>query len=123
MLKRFSSLRRRPATSGPSGDFAKYNPIPPPVPSNYPSHLPVGGSAARQAAAAANDARQVQLRREQEQTRKFLESGLPPADLEEVINDSESGVGMMCSSPISRTDSTQENKMGELKTYFPSLSG
>lgn len=112
MLKRFSSLRRRPAASGPSGEFAKFNPVPPPIPSNYPSLAP--GSAARQAAAAANDARQTQLRREQEQTRKFLESGMPDVNAEEVINDSESGVGMMCSSPITRSDSVlQEKKMGK----------
>ncbi|KAL1600719.1 hypothetical protein SLS60_007107 [Paraconiothyrium brasiliense] len=113
MLKRFSSLRRRPAASGPSGDFAKYNPIPPPIPSNYPSLLP--GSAARQAAAAANDARLSQMRREQEQTRKFLENGVSQTNIEEVDNDSESGVGMMCSSPIVRADSVlQEKKMGKL---------
>lgn len=113
MLKRFSSLRRRPAASGPSGEFAKYNPVPPPIPSGYPSLLP--GSAARQAAAAANDARLSQMRREQEQTRKFLESGLPHSSVEEVDNDSESGVGMMCSSPIVRADSVlQEKKMGKL---------
>lgn len=121
MLKRFSSLRRRPAASGPSGDFAKFNPVPPPIPSNYPSQAP--GSAARRAAAAANDARQLQLRCEQEQTRRFLESGLPPVNIEEEINDSESGVGMMCSSPITRMDSSQEKKMGKfdspLNCIFP----
>ena len=111
MLKRFSSLRRRPAASGPSGEFAKYNPVPPPIPSGYPS-LP--GSAARQAAAAANDARLSQLRKEQEQTRKFLESGLPQNNLEDVGNDSESGVGMSCSLPVARADSVlQEKKLGK----------
>lgn len=117
MLKRFSSLRRRPAASGPSGEFAKYNPVPPPIPSGYPSLAP--GSAARQAAAAANDARMSQLRKEQEQTRKFLESGTQPSNnFEHVINDSESGVGMSCSLPIARADSVlQEKKMG--KWVFP----
>ncbi|KAL5374623.1 hypothetical protein DPSP01_011804 [Paraphaeosphaeria sporulosa] len=110
MLKRFSSLRRRPAASGPSGEFAKYNPVPPPIPSNYPLLVP--GSAARQAAAAANDARLSQLRREQEQTRKFLENGMSQSSIEEIDNDNESGVGMMCSSPIVRADSVlQEKKM------------
>ncbi|KAJ4304810.1 hypothetical protein N0V90_000338 [Kalmusia sp. IMI 367209] len=118
MLKRFSSLRRRPAASGPSGEFAKYNPVPPPIPSNYPSMAP--GTAARQAAAAANDARQSQLRREQEQTRKFLESGMPDVHIEDVINDSESGVGMMCSSPIARADSVlQEKKMVDPLQVLP----
>ena len=113
MLKRFSSLRRRPAASGPSGEFAKYNPVPPPIPSGYPSLMP--GSAARQAAAAANDARLSQLRKEQEQTRKFLESGSHPSNsFEHVINDSESGVGMSCSLPLTRSDSVlQEKKMGK----------
>lgn len=119
MLKRFSSLRRRPAASGPSGEFAKYNPVPPPIPSGYPSLVP--GSAARQAAAAANDARLSQLRREQEQTRKFLESGLPQTNgIEEVINDSESGVGMICSMPITRSDSVlQEKKMVDPLQVLP----
>lgn len=115
MLKRFSSLRRRPAASGPSGEFAKYNPVPPPIPSNYPLLVP--GSAARQAAAAANDARLSQTRREQEQTRKFLENGMSQSSIEKIDNDNESGVGMMCSSPIVRADSVlQEKKMGKLLT-------
>ena len=122
MLKRFSSLRRRPAASGPSGDFAKYNPVPPPIPSNYPLLVP--GSAARQAAAAANDARLSQMRREQEQTRKFLENGLSQSSIEEIDNDNESGVGMMCSSPIVRADSVlQEKKMGKSFARGVSHSG
>jgi F-box and WD-40 domain protein 1/11 len=114
MLQRFSSIRRRPAASGPSGEFAKYNPVPPPIPSNYPSQAP--GTAARQAAAAANDARRTQDKRDleqTEQTRRFLEGGLPLDNVEEVIKDSESGVGMMCSSPINHTDGVQEKKMGK----------
>ncbi|KAF2635744.1 WD40 repeat-like protein [Massarina eburnea CBS 473.64] len=117
MLNRLSSLRRRPAASGPSGEYAKWNPVPPPIPSNYPVHAP--GSAARQAAAAANDARQSQLRREQEQTRRFLEGGVPPANMEEVIKDSESGVGMMCSSPINRSDGALEKKMVDPLAVLP----
>jgi F-box and WD-40 domain protein 1/11 len=113
MLQRFS--RRRPAASGPSGEFAKYNPVPPPIPSNYPSQAP--GTAARQAAAAANDARRIQDKRDQEQTRRFLEGGVTRIDMEEVIKDSESGVGMMCSSPINHADGVQEKKMG--KSFYP----
>ncbi|PVI02878.1 F-box/WD repeat-containing protein-like protein lin-23 [Periconia macrospinosa] len=117
MLRRFSSLRRRPAASGPSGDFAKYNPVPPPIPSNYPVQAP--GTAARQAAAAANDARQTQLRREQEQTRRFLEGDVMQNNMEEVIKDSESGVGMMCSSPINRNDGVTEKKMVDPLDILP----
>ncbi|KAF1948978.1 WD40 repeat-like protein [Byssothecium circinans] len=117
MLHRLHSLRRRPAASGPSGEYAKWNPVPPPIPSNYPVQAP--GTAARQAAAAANDARQVQLRREQEQTRRFLEGGVPPANMEEVIKDSESGVGMMCSSPINRGDGATEKKMLDPASALP----
>jgi F-box and WD-40 domain protein 1/11 len=114
MLQRISSIRRRPAVSGPASEYAKYNPAPPPIPSAYPVQAP--GTAARQAAAAANDARRMQDRRDQEQTeqtRRFLEGGIPLANVEEVIKDSESGVGMMCSSPINHTDGVQEKKMGK----------
>lgn len=115
MLRRFSSLRRRPAASGPAGEFAKYNPVPPPIPSNYPSQVQVQapGTAARQAAAAANDARLKKEQEQEAQTRRFLEGCLPPSVKMDVIKDSESGVGMSCSSPITRTDSVQEKKMGE----------
>jgi F-box and WD-40 domain protein 1/11 len=107
VFRRFSNLRRRPAASGPSGDYAKYNPFPPPIPSNYPVHAP-GGSAARQSAAAANE-----VRREQEHTRRFLEDGATrPGMVEEVIKDSESGVGMTCSSPVHGVDGVTEKKMG-----------
>lgn len=34
-------------------------------------------------------------------------------NMEEVIKDSESGVGMMCSSPINRNDGATEKKMGK----------
>ncbi|KAF2686099.1 F-box/WD repeat-containing protein lin-23 [Lentithecium fluviatile CBS 122367] len=119
MLQRFSSIRRRPAASGPSGEFAKYNPVPPPIPSNYPLVAP--GTAARQAAAAANDARRIQDKRDQEteQTRRFLESGVTRINMEEVIKDSESGVGMMCSSPINQADVVQEKKMVDPLEVLP----
>jgi F-box and WD-40 domain protein 1/11 len=106
--QRFGSIRhRRPAASGPSGDFARYNPVPAPIPSNYPPP----GHAARQAAAAANNDRMTQQRKDQEQTQQFL-AGHLTSPRDEVIKDSESGVGMTCSSPITRTDSVQEKKMG-----------
>jgi F-box and WD-40 domain protein 1/11 len=113
--QRFGSIRhRRPAASGPSGDFARYNPVPAPIPSNYPpilSNCPPPGHAARQAAAAANSDRITQQRRDQEQTQQFL-AGHLVSTRDEVIKDSESGVGMTCSSPITRTDSVQEKKLG-----------
>jgi hypothetical protein len=68
----------------------------------------------------------MQDRRDQEQseqTRRFLEGGIPLANVEEVIKDSESGVGMMCSSPINHTDGVQEKKMGKLSRQGRSLPG
>ncbi|KAF2175666.1 WD40 repeat-like protein [Zopfia rhizophila CBS 207.26] len=107
-LKRLGSIRhRRPATSGPSGDTARFNPAPAPIPTNYPTLPP--GSAAR-AAAAANNERLSLQKREQEQTARFLASGMPSVHMEDVTKDSESGVGMICSSPIERTDSVQQEK-------------
>ncbi|KAF2875632.1 F-box/WD repeat-containing protein-like protein lin-23 [Massariosphaeria phaeospora] len=124
----FGSTRRRQATSGPSGEAARassmiYNSEFPPLPPFQGAPAP--GTAARQAAAAANDARQHQIRREQEQTEQFLQGLLPPhvhdrLDMEEVIKDSESGIGMNClSSPLSRTDSVQEKKMVDPLRILP----
>ena len=55
-LKRFSSMRRRPATSLPSGEASK-------IPQHHTSLLTaqlMGGASARQAAAAANESRREQ---------------------------------------------------------------
>lgn len=113
-FKRFGSIRhRRPATSGPSGDYARYNPSPVPVPNNYPIPIPMPGQAARAAAAAANNERLIQ-RRQEEQTSAFLSGSLQSGHaIDEVIKDSESGVGMSCSSPI-----TQEKKLGMFATIL-----
>jgi F-box and WD-40 domain protein 1/11 len=119
-FKRFGSTRhRRPATSGPSGEYARYNPVPPPIPTNYPTPPP--GQAARAAAAAANNERLLQKREveEQQQTRAFLTGTLLcNPDMDDVIKDSESGVGMQCSSPIVRADSVQEKKFDPIQ-YLP----
>ncbi|KAF2020425.1 WD40 repeat-like protein [Aaosphaeria arxii CBS 175.79] len=115
-FRRLGSFRqsRRPATSGPSGEYPRYNPAPAPVPANYPGSCP--GQAARAAAAAANNERLTVQKREQEHTRAFLQGALKPSHLsDEVIKDSESGVGMSCSCPITRTDSVQEKKLGRHK--------
>lgn len=104
-LKRFSSMRRRPATSLPSGEASK-------IPQHHTSLLTaqlMGGASARQAAAAANESR-----REQENTHRFL-NGLDRSDKPQFcdvdFNDNESGVDMTCSSPIVRTDSASDKKM------------
>lgn len=104
-----ASISRRPAASGPSGDTAKFNPGPPPIPANYPPILP--GSAARAAAAAAN-----KEKREAEQTARFLANGASNVHMEDVTNDNESGVGMTCSPPIDSL-SMPEKRIG--KTYGP----
>lgn len=105
-LRRFGSMRRRQAASGPSGDAQK-TPLFAPIPI-YPHLAP--GTAARQAAAAANQDRQNQLR-EQEHTRCFL-NGLLPSLPRDDIKDNESGVDMTYSSPVVRADSVLEKKMG-----------
>ncbi|KAL1595426.1 hypothetical protein SLS59_008358 [Nothophoma quercina] len=109
-LKRFSSMRRRPATSLPAGEPSK-------TPQHHTSLLTaqlMGGQSARQSAAAANQDRLNQLRREQENTRRFL-NGLDTSDKPQFqdvdFNDNESGVDMTCSSPIVRTDSAADKKM------------
>jgi F-box and WD-40 domain protein 1/11 len=112
-LKRFSSMRRRPATSLPSGEASK-------IPQHHTSLLTaqlMGGASARQAAAAANESR-----REQENTHRFL-NGLDRSDKPQFcdvdFNDNESGVDMTCSSPIVRTDSASDKKMS--KSYHDTL--
>ncbi|CAE7013764.1 hypothetical protein CFE70_002420 [Pyrenophora teres f. teres 0-1] len=103
-FKRLSSMRRRPTASGSSTDLK--NVFTPPV---YPPVLP--GSAARQAAAAANQDRQNQLRREQEHTQRFLNGLITTSMRDDDIKDNESGVDMTCASPIVRADSVTEKKM------------
>lgn len=117
-FKRFGSIRhRRPATSGPSGEYAKYNPIPAPIPANYPAPQP--GSAARAAAAAANNERLTLQRRQEEQTSAFLSGSLQvELSVDDVIKDSESGVDMSCASPLTRTDSVQQKKLDPIQ-YLP----
>jgi F-box and WD-40 domain protein 1/11 len=112
-FKRFSSMhRRRPTTAGPSdnvaqGSFATVYP-------HYPSQT-VPGAAARQAAAAANQDRQNQLRRDQESqdhTHRFLNGLIPSTTLrDDDLKDNESGVDMTCASDIVRADSVTEKKM------------
>lgn len=123
-LRRFSSMRRRPASSLPSGESSK-------IPSQHSALLTaqlMGGASARQAAAAANETRQHQLQREQENdhTRRFL-NGLISSDKPQFcdvdFNDNESGVDMTCSSPIVRTDSAADKKMSKTGPFHPPLHG
>lgn len=109
-FKRLSSMRRRPTAPGPSTDITKAL-FAPPV--SYPSQS-VPGAAARQAAAAANQDRQNQLRREQEHTHRFLNGLITTSMRDDDIKDNESGVDMTCASPIVRADSVTEKKMSEL---------
>ncbi|KAI4960420.1 hypothetical protein J4E86_002042 [Alternaria arbusti] len=106
-FKRLSSMRRRPTASGPSTDITKtlFTPA-----VSYPSQS-VPGAAARQAAAAANQDRQNQLRREQEHTHRFLNGLITTSMRDDDIKDNESGVDMTCASPIVRADSVTEKKM------------
>ena len=114
-LRRLGSTRlRRPATSGPSGEYARYNPVPPPVPTNYPMAQP--GQAARAAAAANNERLQVLKReaQEQQETSAFLNGHMAyDYDMEDILKDSESGVGMQCSSPIQEEEAVPEKKLGK----------
>lgn len=105
-------MRRRQNTHGPSGDISQVNFFTPVA--TY-SAQPTPGAAARQAAAAANQDRQNQLRREQEHqdhTHRFL-NGLIPTSIhrDHDIKDNESGVDMTCASDIVRADSVAEKKM------------
>ena len=110
-FKRLSSMRRRPTASGPSTDVTKALFSSPPI--SYPSQS-VPGAAARQAAAAANQDRQNQIRREQEHTHRFLNGLITTSMRDDDIKDNESGVDMTCASPIVRADSVTEKKMSEL---------
>jgi F-box and WD-40 domain protein 1/11 len=107
-FKRFSSMRRRPTTSGNPGDA---------FPNTWAPSIaqPLPGAAARQAAAAANQDRQNQLRREQEHqdhTHRFLNGLLPSSTLRpDDLKDNESGVDMTCASDIVRADSVADKKM------------
>jgi F-box and WD-40 domain protein 1/11 len=118
-LRRFGSIRhRRPAASGPSGETARFNPAPAPIPAGYPT-LPPAGSAARAAAAAANNERLNLQRREAELTARFLASGsLPNSHMEDVIKDSESGVGMTCSAPVEQPQEIREKRLDPVQ-YLP----
>ncbi|KAL1797534.1 hypothetical protein ACET3X_004140 [Alternaria dauci] len=107
-FKRLSSMRRRPTASGSSTDATKALFSSPPI--SYPSQS-VPGAAARQAAAAANQDRQNQIRREQEHTHRFLNGLITTSMRDDDIKDNESGVDMTCASPIVRADSVTEKKM------------
>lgn len=119
-LKRFSSMRRKTAHPLPSGESSR-------TPQHHTSLLSaqlMGGASARQAAAAANESRLSQLRREQEHTHRFLNGDiyLDKPQLNDVdFNDNESGVDMTCSSPIVRTDSATDKKMSKFFTQSPHL--
>jgi len=84
MMRRFSSIRhRRPATSGPSGDTARFNTVPSQIPANYANPLSIPadssrGLAARAAAAAQNERLSLtkQARLEAELTARFLSDGV-----------------------------------------------
>jgi F-box and WD-40 domain protein 1/11 len=108
-FKRLSSMRRRPTASAPSGDVTK---SPFATPAIYPTQT-VPGAAARQAAAAANQDRQNQIRREQEHTHRFLNGLITTSMRDGDIKDDESGVDMTCASPIVRADSVAEKKMSK----------
>lgn len=122
MMRRFSSIRhRRPATSGPSGDTARFNPVPPQIPANYvnPLSIPADssrGSAARAAAAAQNERLSLtkQAKREAEMTARFLSDGANSVCPDIVTKDSESGIGMTYSSPVEGTNNVLEKKLGML---------
>ncbi|KAJ4374417.1 hypothetical protein N0V86_007282 [Didymella sp. IMI 355093] len=105
-IKRFSSMRRKPAASTSSGESSR-------TPQHHTSLLTaqlMGGASARQSAAAANESRLNHLR-EQEHTYRFIH-GLNPSSKGDVdFNDNESGVDMTCSSPIVRMDSASDKKM------------
>lgn len=103
-FKPFGSIRRR---QGPSNEG--YQTFYPP-PGAYPSQT-VPGAAARQAAAAANQDRQNQLRREQEHTTRFLNGLIPASMRDDDLKDNESGVDMTCASPIVSEDSDADKKM------------
>jgi F-box and WD-40 domain protein 1/11 len=122
MMRRFSSIRhRRPATSGPSGNTARFNTVPPQIPANCASPLSTPadsyrGSAARAAAAAQNERLSLtkQAKREAEMTARFLSDGANSVCPDIVTKDSESGIGMTYSSPVEGTNNVLEKKLGML---------
>jgi len=115
-LRRLGSLRHRPSISGTSRDLVKPSFA---APAPYPSPT-VPGAAARQAAAAANQDRQNQLRREQEHTMSFLNGLIPTMRGGADIKDNESGVDMTCASPIVRADSvTEKTKLKKMSECGP----
>ena len=116
-LKRLSSIRRRPTPISPAADVLKSTPFAPTF-TCPPQSAP--GAAARQAAAAANQDRQNQLRREQEDTQRFLNGLIPAAIRDDDIKDNESGVGMICASPIVYSENLADKKMSMLD--FPLLT-
>ncbi|KAF2744796.1 WD40 repeat-like protein [Sporormia fimetaria CBS 119925] len=117
-----SALEDTPTLDGPSGEYARYNPSPAPIPAQYPQYhpletvaLPPPGHAARAAAAAANYER---LHRQQHQGEvspssfwSYLDSiasyGSP---MDEVLKDNESGVGMSCTELVEEEDEELEKK-------------
>ncbi|OCK95962.1 WD40 repeat-like protein [Cenococcum geophilum 1.58] len=126
MMRRLSSIRhRRSATSGPSGDTARFNPVPPQIPANYANPLSIPadssrGSAARAAAAAQNERLSLtkQAKREAEMTARFLSDGANSVCPDIVTKDSESGIGMTYSSPVEGTNNALEKKLDPIE-YLP----
>jgi F-box and WD-40 domain protein 1/11 len=120
LFKRFNSMRRRATAAGPSGDMSQTQLF---APTTYPSQQ-VPGAAARQAAAAANQDRLNQLRREEHDTHRFL-TGLVPTALQrdDDIKDDESGVDMTCASDIVRADSVTEKKMCRSRLVYSVVEG
>lgn len=110
-LKRLSTIRRRNNTSSHPGDASKPAYFAPTF-TCAPQQAP--GAAARQAAAAANQDRQNQLRREQEDTQRFLNGLIPAAIRDDDIKDNESGVGMICASPIVYSENLADKKKSML---------
>lgn len=105
--KRFPSVRRRPTTSGTAPDFSGYATLVNPLPQQ-----PVPGAAARLAAAAANQDRREQNRKEQDHAYRFINGLIPTLSRQdEDIKDNESGVDMTCSSLPVRADSVTDKKM------------
>jgi hypothetical protein len=90
-LRRLSSVRRRrPTTVSPPGDTTMANSSAP-----VSTYADTPGAAARQAAAAANQDRQNQLRREQEHTHRFLNNLIPASPQpDDKVTDDESDVDM-----------------------------
>lgn len=107
-FKRLSSMRRRPTVPAPTGDASRPAFFAPQHP--YPSQT-APGAAARQAAAAANQDRQNQLRREHEDTQRFLNGIVTNSMRHDDLKDNESGVDMTCASPIVSVENLSDKKM------------